>query len=347
MSSNVIVIAVAVFIWFITARPLIALLMEYGFHEGFFYARLYSHFFLFPYLFGHFLLIALIQPVSLVLDFFIASGSEGKVGLTLYLGAIVGVSIILSVIEMGNRRAVWEVKKDVLKQDQDMHGEKSVRALTFSLAGANSSAKTAEKIGYNSRISEMLSENSAKSRVYRAYRLAFLPFTMIFLSGYITTIVFAVRPESIAAFDPVRHEIALRHLVIAALLLFAWPIMRIYYDIEINSLFSSDKNESAQIDGGANPAFSFATLLITFVFAVGYIYLFIALFPSMKGEILAIATGAIQVLALLVALLRRDVIYQVGRWVWGVRASVLSYAMLLTAFLLVILYFGLDAWLPA
>lgn len=346
MSTLTLVSILGAISWLLMVRPVWTLIHDFGPRDGLFYARLYPHFFLFPVFIGGFVIYFLAQPTALVIDYLLSLGAQ-KVAVV--YGIVFGLTFIITLIESFNRGAVWELSAQALAQDSNEYKGKSIKRITRKVLQYKVDLHNDDKLEYERRMRALAKDKKNRSRTYYSYRRAFGPFVAVFINLYAVILVLAASGVTIRNTNPAQHSLALDHMTIAALLIMVWPLMRIYFDREMRKILpSADEishtddtpDESASSDSKKEKveSFSRANALIVIIFAFAYALVFAAHFPEQRREVVGFFGVAFEIFTLVLAIFKPELIYNIGRYFWGVRAHPISLAMIAILILLMLLY---------
>ena len=333
-------------LWALTALPLFVLLVEFGCgdlgkcgNEALYYAKFYSHFFLYPVTFGLISAMFLTRPwIRSVHYLFSLPGRIGMISaIAVSMFLVVGFA---SYAEFTRATpAVWSFTPAVLSntEGEQAGSLKEARDLLKKrcmppASELSDEEKNEEKTAFKEKL-EPLWENRGEILSYTAkfYRVGFVAMTTLFAILFLTIFIAiaaapkATKDQKATTVEPMEREMMVS---LASALLFAafWVLMRITFLIEKTSVYPEDP-------------LLILNYFIFLVFVVLYVYLISADWtkPEPHERYLHTMTSTAGIFTSVMVLLREESMSDVLVHTFGTGGSHLTY---ITVFLfLLVVYF--------
>ena len=301
--------------WLLSALPLLVLFLEFRCDdlggcgaEWWYYARFYSHFFLYPVTFGFISTALLHRPLIRTVHHLLSLPEPTR---TKVIGVVAGsVALIVGIIsygELGSEHsssafkncpnatefrgstpAPWSIAPDVMEaEDEDMIVrsllEKRCRSVSQSL-------NDLEKCEFQEKLSVLWKDrNRSASYTDLFYRVGFVAMTTLFALLFATIIIESMKNSAGERNSEVKHMKTL--LVLALLFATFWLLMRVAFMREKLSVYPGDP-------------LLIANFLIVLFFVFVHVWIVFAWPEARRSEtyrdrILGIANAAINVIGLL------------------------------------------------
>ena len=285
------VIATPWILWVLSALPLFVLFIEFGGDlgacgkEAYYYAKLYSHFFLYPVTFGLISTALLTYPWLWSVEYLY---SHRRARLRNF--SIIAVSITLAVVFFasymeftGSTSTIWAFSPQTNSADL-----RTARELIEDRCASHSNLDEEEREKFSQALKKLNSENVQRSWTEISYRIGFVAMTLLFAVLFVTVFVASTsRPEG--------QDVPFRLFVAALFFATFWMLMRITFLIEKFSLYPYKDDSLLTYN-----------YFIFCVFALLYIYLVSTIWTRLRlseklGSIFQALTLVVAVIGLLVS----------------------------------------------